>query len=139
MQNPSNYAQRAGRAGRKSQPAIITTFCGAGSSKGPHDQYFYRFPEKIISGKISVPRFMLDNKFLMKTHIHSLSLEVAGFKLPFKPKQIMDVEDYENLPLRNSIIDEISEKILKTLNIPLIMSSVKQAFSSEMHLFEMMF
>ena len=74
-----------------------------------------------------------------KTHIHSLILEVAGFKLPFKPKQIMDVEDYENLPLRNSIIDEISEKILKTLNIPLIMSSVKQAFSSEMHLFEMMF
>jgi len=134
--NPSNYAQRAGRAGRKSQPAIIVTFCGTGSSRGPHDQYFYRFTEKIISGKISVPRFMLDNKSLMRTHIHSLILEITDFRLPSKPKEIMDVQDYMNMPLISSLRDQIVEKISKPLNIPFIMSCVKQAFSAEMNLFE---
>ena len=45
-----------GRAGRKNQPSFVTTFCGSGF-KGIHDQYFYRFPEKIVSGKIGAPPF----------------------------------------------------------------------------------
>lgn len=134
--NPSNYAQRAGRAGRKSQPAIIITFCGVGSSRGPHDQYFYRFPEKIISGKISVPRFMLDNKSLMRTHIHSLILEVTDFRLPSKPKEIMEVQDYRDMPLISSLRNQIIEKISNTSNIPFIMNCVKQAFGAEMDLFD---
>lgn len=38
----------------------------------------------MISGVISVPRFRLDNPYLVKTHIHSLVLEVlaAGIVYP---------------------------------------------------------
>jgi len=35
---PANYAQRSGRGGRGGQPALVVTYCAAGS---PHDQYFF--------------------------------------------------------------------------------------------------
>ena len=93
--SPSNYAQRAGRAGRKGQPALINVFCGAGTYRGPHDQYFYRSPEKIVAGRISPPRFLPDNERLVRTHVHALVLETlahrANVKLPTKPRQILDV------------------------------------------------
>jgi len=95
--SPSNYAQRAGRAGRKSQPSLITTFCGVGSSRGPHDQYFYRYPGKIISGKISAPRFMLDNQKLIRTHINAIILETlrerqfGDFKFPNGFGEILNI------------------------------------------------
>jgi len=96
--SPSNYAQRAGRAGRKSQASMILTFCGVGSRRGPHDQYFYRYPGKMISGKIASPRFLLDNKMLIRAHIHALILEIITLKIPQKIEGILDF-DRENLPL----------------------------------------
>ncbi len=95
--SPSNYAQRAGRAGRKSQASIINTFCGGGSKRGPHDQYFYRYPTKIITGEISTPRFLLDNKALVTTHIHSFVLEKIDERVPQKIGEILDIETEELL------------------------------------------
>lgn len=134
--NPSNYAQRAGRAGRKSQPAVITTFCGSGSSKGVHDQYFYRFPEKIISGKIGAPRFMINNKTLMKTHIHSLILEVLQFKLYTKPKEIIDCDDKQYYPIKEDYRNTLEETIQAESKKALIISAVQEAFAKEMSAFE---
>jgi putative sterol carrier protein len=100
--SPSNYAQRAGRAGRSGQPALITVFAGVGSSRGPHDQYFYRFPEKMIAGAIAAPRFRLDNEALIRAHVHALVLETMGLKgaekLPSKPRELLDL-DAPNFPL----------------------------------------
>jgi ATP-dependent helicase YprA (DUF1998 family)/ribosomal protein L37AE/L43A len=96
--SPSNYAQRAGRAGRKSQASMILTFCGVGSRRGPHDQYFYRYPAKMISGKIASPRFLMDNRMLIRAHIHALILEIITLKIPQKIDGILDFEK-ENLPM----------------------------------------
>ncbi|OPY50649.1 MAG: ski2-like helicase [Methanosaeta sp. PtaU1.Bin060] len=108
--SPSNYAQRAGRAGRRSQAAIVNTFCGVGSRRGPHDQYFYRYPSKIISGEISPPRFMLDNKALVRAHIHSLTLETIGARVPQKIGEILDIEQ-ENLPLKPDFKRELEAAV----------------------------
>ncbi len=93
--SPSNYAQRAGRAGRSGQPALITVFAGVGSSRGPHDQYFYRFPEKMIAGAIAAPRFRLDNEALIRAHVHALVMETMGLKgtqkLPSRASELLDL------------------------------------------------
>ncbi|MCJ7430178.1 DEAD/DEAH box helicase [Candidatus Bathyarchaeota archaeon] len=127
--SPSNYAQRAGRAGRKSQPSIITTFCGSGISRGPHDQYFYRFPEKIVSGKITSPRFMLDNKQLITTHLHSLILETMETKLKTGIGEFLNLDEpgYPILPdYKNDLTRKITESKTR------ILESAKSAFSLEM-------
>lgn len=141
--SPSNYAQRAGRAGRKGQPSMITAYAGVGSARGPHDQYFYRFPEKMISGAISVPRFRLDNKFLLSNHIHSLVFEVlakgiadpisgrpmTGLKLPEKPNVILDLDD-PGYPLKRDLRIEWDKAIIDYA--PELNQAVKDAFTKEM-------
>ncbi|MEG3055746.1 MAG: helicase-related protein [Methanoculleus sp.] len=111
--SPSNYAQRAGRAGRKSQASMILTFCGVGSRRGPHDQHFYRYPAKMISGKIASPRFLMDNRMLIRAHIHSLILEIITLKIPQKIDGILDFEK-ENLPMFTESISGVEEGLSKT-------------------------
>ena len=127
---PSNYAQRAGRAGRKSQPALITTFCGVGSYRGPHDQYFYRYPERIIAGKIAPPRFLLDNRKLVETHVHSLTLELIGgaIKLPSKPLEILDI-GAEDRPLWPNLRSDLEAQVGS--NREKIVDAVEAAFVDE--------
>ena len=110
--SPSNYAQRAGRAGRKSQSSMIATFCGMGSKRGSHDQYFYRYPEKIISGEIAVPRFLRDNETLIRSHIHSLILETIELKIPQKISGILDTQNDEMLPMYSDVASGIEEETL---------------------------
>ncbi len=131
--SPSNYAQRAGRAGRKNQPAIVSTFCGVGTMRGPHDQYFYRYPEKIISGKISPPRFLLNNRPLIISHINSLVLEIIQTRLPIRPSEILNIEEF-GFPFFENLKEEFEDKIEQSRTN--IITAVKDAFKSEISAFE---
>ncbi|MBK7386943.1 MAG: DEAD/DEAH box helicase [Methanothrix sp.] len=126
--SPSNYAQRAGRAGRKSQTSIINTFCGGGSKRGPHDQYFYRYPTKIIAGEISTPRFLLDNKALVMTHIHSFVLEKIDEKVPQKIGEILDIETDE-LMMRSDFKEALDQAVKARRND--IVRSIMEGFKAE--------
>ena len=126
--SPSNYAQRAGRVGRKGQPSVIETFCGVGTHRGPHDQYFYRFPGRIIAGKIGAPRFLLDNKALIESHIHSLVLETTRLRLPSRPCEILDV-DTDGYPFFADLKEEFQARIQQQRSA--IIGAVKDAFAKE--------
>ena len=144
--SPSNYAQRAGRAGRSSQASIISTFCGVGMKRGPHDQYFYRFPEKIISGEISVPRFLLNNETLVKSHIHSLIIETLTLKIPQQINQILrlDTEYLETMPMFSDITEDLKEETLDRSDLEgaisdrrsEIINTIQEALSSEIKDFD---
>ncbi|GAB4435397.1 MAG: DEAD/DEAH box helicase [Anaerolineae bacterium] len=67
---PANYAQRAGRAGRRHRIAVVFTY-----ARGHyHDRYFLADPPQMIAGDIRVPAFSLRNEPLLRKHVHSALL-----------------------------------------------------------------
>ena len=70
---PSNYAQRAGRAGRdhRDQFALIITFC---SESSEHDSYYFHRPELMINGVITPPAFNPFNAEVVQKHVHAFML-----------------------------------------------------------------
>jgi len=127
--SPSNYAQRAGRAGRSGQGSIVQTFCGSGSSRGVHDQYYYNRPVEIVSGKISVPRFNLSNTTLFEAHVNSLVLQTIDKKLLSQPRQFIDFSNREELPMIKDYIEDLVDSIQR--NKQIILQNIREAFGKE--------
>ena len=67
---PSNYWQRAGRAGRRHRMAVSITYCRI----NPHDSYFFEDPGRLLVGKILPPRLNLRNPVLIEKHAHAVVL-----------------------------------------------------------------
>ncbi|MFI3254696.1 MAG: DEAD/DEAH box helicase [Eubacteriales bacterium] len=69
--SPANYVQRAGRAGRgRKSAAFVLTYAKLSS----HDFNYYQDPTGMISGKIKVPIFNVENEKILKRHIFAVAL-----------------------------------------------------------------
>lgn len=110
--NPSNYTQRAGRAGRRGQGAVVITFCGT-TGESHHDRHFYRYPEQMIAGRIIVPRFDLKNEGLLRSHLNALISEVA--ELPLIEPNEYYFEQLEQATRRLKIRESVREAFQTTL------------------------
>lgn len=67
---PANYAQRAGRAGRRHRIGVVFSYAGASQ----HDRYFYAQPPEAIAGTVRIPAFSMQNEPLIRKHVHSTVL-----------------------------------------------------------------
>lgn len=67
---PSNYWQRAGRAGREERMAVVVTYCGPMR----HDRYFFDDPLRLLGGGIKAPTFNLRNPLMIAKHVRSAIL-----------------------------------------------------------------
>src|SRR5262249_38818144 len=67
---PSNYWQRAGRAGREERMAVCVTYC----RRSNHDRYFFDDPLRILGGSIEAPTFNLRNPLMVAKHVRSAIL-----------------------------------------------------------------
>lgn len=99
---PANYAQRSGRAGRSGQPALVYTYCTSGS---PHDQYYFRRQEQMVSGAVAPPRLDVANEDLVRAHVHAIWLGEADIFLETSlAEKVLDVQgDEPTLELREEI------------------------------------
>lgn len=98
---PANYAQRGGRAGRSGQPALVFSYCSTGSS---HDQYFFKRPQKMVTGAVTPPRLDLGNEDLIRSHIQAIWLAETKQSLGSSLKDLLDVAgEQPSLSLVDSI------------------------------------
>ena len=92
---PANYAQRSGRAGRSGQPALVFSYCTTGS---PHDQYFFKRPDRMVAGAVAPPRLDLTNEDLIRAHVHAVWLAETGASLRHSLKDVLDLSIVGGLP-----------------------------------------
>jgi len=68
---PFNYAQRVGRAGRRSgYPGFAITYC----RRGPHDLYHFANPQRMLEGVTRPPVLSLGNEKIITRHIAATAL-----------------------------------------------------------------
>ncbi len=104
---PANYAQRSGRAGRSGQPALVYSYCSTGS---PHDQYFFKRPEHMVSGAVTPPRLELANEDLVRAHVYAIWLAETGLSLGQSLRDILEVNgDDPPLTLLGSVHESIED------------------------------
>src|SRR5713101_6009854 len=102
---PANYAQRAGRAGRSRQPALVVTYCATGNA---HDQYYFRRPTEMVGGSVAPPRLDLANEDLIRSHIHAIWLAETEQDLRGSLTDVLDVAS-PNLPLLPKVRKKLAD------------------------------
>ncbi|HPS51748.1 MAG TPA: DEAD/DEAH box helicase [Bacteroidales bacterium] len=107
--NPSNYAQRGGRAGRSGQAALIFTYCSNGS---PHDRNYFKESRKMVAGSVVPAKMDLTNEELLLTHFNAFILMELGLKdLHISVAEILDCNVYPDLPIKNDIVIHMKDHL----------------------------
>lgn len=106
---PANYAQRSGRAGRSGQAALVVAYC---SAQGPHDQYYFRQPEAMVSGIVRPPAIELANRDLVRSHLHAIWLAESGKELATDIPHVLDLTT-ESLPVQEHIAEAFAAPDLR--------------------------
>ena len=81
-----NYAQRVGRAGRRSGfPGFAITYC----RRGPHDLYHFSEPLRMLRGKVRPPVLSLRNEKIITRHVAATAISAffRAFRERFKAVQ----------------------------------------------------
>lgn len=102
---PANYVQRAGRAGRSGQAALVVTYC---SAQSPHDQYFFRSPQAMVHGEVRPPLLDLSNRELIESHLQAVWLASTGRELYESIAELLRL-DRPGLPLSGEVAEGLSD------------------------------
>ena len=106
---PANYVQRAGRAGRSGQAALVVTYCAA---RSPHDQYFFREPNEMVHGVVKAPLLDLANQDLIQSHLQAIWLATSRKELDSSISNIVD-PGLPRIPIREPILEALEREEMR--------------------------
>ncbi|MBU7584145.1 MAG: DEAD/DEAH box helicase [Nostoc sp. TH1S01] len=111
----SNYQQRAGRAGRRTDGVAITLMYG---QRRPHDRFYFEQPEQLIAGNNQIPKLDADNFQIQQRHIRAELLaeflktkERGAEKVTIAEFFSLSLDKFDSLetPPPTAIVSEIQE------------------------------
>jgi ATP-dependent helicase YprA (DUF1998 family)/rubrerythrin len=102
----SNYQQRAGRAGRRTDGVAISIMYG---QRRPHDRYYFDQPAELINGRNQVPRLDTDNFQIQQRHLRAELLAQFLRTECQKGAEHVKIGDFLDLP------DEDSEEAFQPI------------------------
>ncbi|MGB8980844.1 MAG: DUF1998 domain-containing protein, partial [Anaerolineales bacterium] len=70
----------------------VFTYCTMGS---PHDQFYFKRPNLMVTGAVTPPRLDLTNEDLLRAHIQSIWLAESGLSLGISLKDLLDLSGDE--------------------------------------------
>jgi hypothetical protein len=120
---PSNYVQRAGRAGRRlGAAALVVTY----AQRRNHDLHYFERPDDLINGVVSPPIVSIDNVPIVRRHVHAVAFaayerrckDMSDVSHPdvhsfFEPKGESPCDDFvEWLATRPSRLSESLQRIV---------------------------
>ena len=93
---PDNYAQRGGRAGRRSRVGLVVGY----ARSTPHDQYFFDHADEMIAGAVPAPIFLLGNQDALTRHLYAIA---CGLATPGLPSRMGDLVTFEGQVLQEEV------------------------------------
>lgn len=145
---PSNYWQRAGRAGRRHRMAVIYTYC----RRSNHDSYFFESPTRMLDGLIQSPRFNMRNEVMLRKHVHATVIsqlirlsrsdtaqtglssfdieELNNIRRDVFPDYIVSYLFHDGREYRDTPYSVNGLSLLTSKHKPRLMSAVRDAFST---------
>jgi hypothetical protein len=120
-----NYAQRVGRAGRRSgHPGFAISYC----RRNPHDLYHFSEPERMLGGKVRPPVLSLQNDKIITRHIAATALS-AFFR--DSPERFENVERlFQDLSSPSGVADF---KVFLTVRRRTLEDAIRAIVPTEMH------
>jgi hypothetical protein len=94
----SNYQQRAGRAGRRTDGVAITLMYG---QRRPHDRYYFEKPERLIAGTNQIPKLDVNNRQIQERHIRAELLAAFLYGYSGVGAEKITMADFLLLPFNN--------------------------------------
>lgn len=102
---PSNFVQRAGRAGR-GKNLRYATIVSIGSDKSEHDMFYFYHPRDIISGHVRATAHKPLSETALKQHINAFILSYLS----------ENFDKAQPFHFRDEMVDEILIKVLSVFN-----------------------
>ncbi len=102
----SNYQQRAGRAGRRSDGVAVTLMYG---QRRPHDRYYFEHPRRLIAGSNQVPNLDTTNYSIQRRHIQAELLAHFLHKEYHLGAEKVEIGIFIGLPTEDEDLVEIKE------------------------------
>ena len=110
---PDNYAQRGGRAGRRTRVGLVVSY----ARSTPHDQYFFDKPREMIVGEVPAPAVSLGNRDVIVRHLFAIALGAATPGLAGRMKEYVTAKGEVIIEAVDQLIAGVGAQVEHTLSV----------------------